>query len=164
MKKRYFLEAGAVLTGAALLSPLINPRAEIVASSNTEYEVTKSEEEWRKSLTPEQFHVLRKHGTERAFTSPLDKQYAQGTYVCAACELPLFKSDTKFNSGTGWPSFFQPIEGAIATTVDRSLFMTRTEVHCRRCGGHLGHVFSDGPAPTGQRYCMNGVALEFIPA
>ncbi|MCC5636488.1 peptide-methionine (R)-S-oxide reductase MsrB [Nostoc sp. CHAB 5844] len=164
MKKRYFLEASAVLTGAALLSQFINQRTEIVASSNTEFEVTKSEEEWRKTLTPEQFNVLRKHGTERAFTSPLDKQYAEGTYVCAACELPLFKSDTKFNSGTGWPSFFQPIEGAIATTVDRSFLMTRTEVHCRRCGGHLGHVFSDGPAPTGQRYCMNGVALKFIPA
>jgi peptide-methionine (R)-S-oxide reductase len=164
MKKRYFLEASAVLTGAALLSQFINPRAKIVTSSNTEFEVTKSEEEWRKTLTPEQFYVLRKHGTERAFTSPLDKEYAQGTYVCAACELALFKSDAKFNSGTGWPSFFQPIEGAIATTVDRSLFMVRTEVHCSRCGGHLGHVFNDGPAPTGQRYCMNGVALKFIPA
>ncbi|WP_235526704.1 peptide-methionine (R)-S-oxide reductase MsrB [Nostoc piscinale] len=142
----------------------MNPRTEIVASSNTEFEVTKSEDEWRSILTPEQFRVLRKHGTERAFTSPLDKEYAQGTYVCAACDLPLFKSDTKFNSGTGWPSFFQPIEGAIATTVDRSLFMTRIEVHCRRCGGHLGHVFPDGPAPTGQRYCMNGVSLKFIPA
>ncbi|MBU7584027.1 MAG: peptide-methionine (R)-S-oxide reductase MsrB [Nostoc sp. TH1S01] len=164
MKKRYFLEASAVLTGAALLSQFINPRSEIVASSNTEFEVTKSEEEWRSTLTPEQFRVLRKHGTERAFTSPLDKEYSQGTYVCAACDLPLFKSDTKFNSGTGWPSFYAPIEGAIATTVDRSLFMTRTEVHCHRCGGHLGHVFPDGPAPTGQRYCMNGVALKFIPA
>ncbi|MBD2486881.1 peptide-methionine (R)-S-oxide reductase MsrB [Aulosira sp. FACHB-615] len=164
MKKRYFLEASAVLTGAALLSQFINPRTEIVTSSNTEFEITKSEDEWRSILTPEQFRVLRKHGTERAFTSPLDKQYTEGTYVCAACDLPLFTSDTKFNSGTGWPSFFQPIEGAIATTVDRSLFMTRTEVHCRRCGGHLGHVFPDGPAPTGQRYCMNGVALKFIPA
>jgi len=164
MKKRYFLEASAVLTGAALLSQFINPRSEIVAGSNTEFEVTKSEEEWREILTKEQFQVLRKHGTERAFTSPLDKQYAAGTYICAGCELPLFKSDTKFNSGTGWPSFYAPIEGAIATTVDRSFFMTRTEVHCRRCGGHLGHVFADGPAPTGQRYCMNGVALKFIPA
>ncbi|MBD2303556.1 peptide-methionine (R)-S-oxide reductase MsrB [Nostoc sp. FACHB-87] len=164
MKKRYFLEASAVLTGAALLSQFINPRTEIVTSSNTEFEITKSEDEWRSILTPEQFRVLRKHGTERAFTSSLDKLYAEGTYVCAACDLPLFTSDTKFNSGTGWPSFFQPIEGAIATTVDRSLFMTRTEVHCRRCGGHLGHVFPDGPAPTGQRYCMNGVALKFIPA
>ncbi|MBD2446208.1 peptide-methionine (R)-S-oxide reductase MsrB [Nostoc sp. FACHB-152] len=164
MNKRYFLEASAVLVGTALFSYLIDQRSRIVASSNTEFEITKSEEEWRKTLTPEQFHVLRKHGTERAFTSPLDKQYTQGTYVCAGCELPLFTSDTKFNSGTGWPSFFAPIEGAIATTTDRSFFMTRVEVHCSRCGGHLGHVFNDGPAPTGQRYCMNGVALKFNPA
>lgn len=164
MNKRYFLEASAVLAGTALFSYLINQRSEIVASPNTEFEITKPEDEWRKTLTPEQFHVLRKHGTERAFTSPLDKQYAQGTYACAGCGLPLFTSDTKFNSGTGWPSFFAPIEGAIATTIDRSLFMTRVEVHCSRCGGHLGHVFNDGPAPTGQRYCMNGVALKFVPA
>ena len=133
-----------------------------MTTSNSGFEINKTEQEWRNILTPEQFHVLRKHGTERAHTSPLDKQYAKGTYLCSACELPLFSSDTKFNSGTGWPSFYAPIEGAIATSVDRSLFMTRIEVHCRRCGGHLGHVFEDGPAPTGQRYCMNGVALKFI--
>lgn len=127
------------------------------------FEVTKTEEEWRKILTPEQFQVLRNHGTERAGTSPLDKQYGKGTYLCAACDLPLFTSTTKFDSGTGWPSFYAPIEGAIETTTDRSFFMTRTEVHCRRCGGHLGHVFEDGPKPTGNRYCMNGVALKFIP-
>lgn len=127
-----------------------------------EFEITKTEEEWRNVLTPEQFNVLRKHGTERAHTSELDKQYTNGTYVCAACALPLFSAETKFNSGTGWPSFFAPIEGAVSTTVDKSLFMSRTEVHCRRCGGHLGHVFDDGPKPTGKRYCMNGVALEFI--
>jgi peptide-methionine (R)-S-oxide reductase len=113
-------------------------------------------------LTPEQFDVLRKHGTERAHTSPLDKQYGKGTYVCAACDLPLFSSETKFNSGTGWPSFFDPIEDAVGISVDKSFFMTRIEVHCRRCGGHLGHVFDDGPAPTGKRYCMNGVTLKFI--
>ena len=123
-----------------------------MATSNSEFEITKTEEEWRKSLTQEQFHVLRKHGTERAHTSPLDKQYAKGTYVCAGCNLPLFSSETKFNSRTGWPSFFDPIEGAIGTSVDRSFFTTRIEVHCRRCGGHLGHVFDDGPAPTGKRY------------
>ena len=127
------------------------------------FEVTKTEEEWRKILTPEQFQVLRNHGTERAGTSPLDKQYGKGTYLCAACDLPLFTSTTKFDSGTGWPSFYAPIEGAIETTTDRSFFMTRTEVHCQRCGGHLGHVFEDGPKPTGNRYCMNGVALKFIP-
>ena len=133
-----------------------------MATSNSEFEITKTEEEWRKSLTQEQFHVLRKHGTERAHTSPLDKQYAKGTYLCAACDLPLFSSETKFNSRTGWPSFFDPIEGAIGTSVDRSFFTTRVEVHCGRCGGHLGHVFDDGPAPTGKRYCMNGVALKFV--
>jgi len=132
-------------------------------SKNENFEITKTEQEWRETLTPEQFHVLRKHGTERAGTSPLDKTYADGTYVCAGCGLPLFTSDTKFNSGTGWPSFYESIAGATDTSVDRSLFMTRVEVHCHRCGGHLGHVFDDGPAPTGKRYCMNGVALKFVP-
>ena len=126
------------------------------------FEITKTDAEWRSMLTPEQFRVLRKHGTERAGTSPLDKQYAAGTYACAGCDLALFKSDTKFDSGTGWPSFWAPIDGAIRTTSDRSLFMTRTETHCRRCGGHLGHVFDDGPKPTGLRYCMNGAALKFV--
>jgi peptide-methionine (R)-S-oxide reductase len=135
----------------------------IMTTSENQYEIQKSEQEWKETLTPEQFKVLRKHGTERAGTSPLDKNYEEGTYVCAGCGQPLFTSETKFNSGTGWPSFYQPIEGAIDTTTDRSLFMTRTEVHCSRCGGHLGHVFSDGPKPTGQRYCMNGVSLEFSP-
>ena len=128
------------------------------------FEITKTEAEWREVLTPEQFQVLRKHGTERAGTSSLDKVYDQGTFVCAACELPLFNSTTKFDSGTGWPSFFDPIAGAIATTTDKSLFMTRVEVHCHRCGGHLGHVFNDGPAPTGKRYCMNGVSMKFVSA
>ncbi|WP_066426128.1 peptide-methionine (R)-S-oxide reductase MsrB [Anabaena sp. 4-3] len=164
MHKREFLQSGAALVSTALLSPYILQRSNIMATSNTNFEITKTDAEWRSILTPEQFKVLRQHGTERAFTSPLDKNYAEGTYVCAGCGQPLFTSDTKFNSGTGWPSFFAPIEGAIATTVDRSFFMTRTEVHCSRCGGHLGHVFEDGPAPTGQRYCMNGVALEFNPA
>ena len=135
----------------------------MTSAKDKQFEVTKTEQEWRETLTPEQFYVLRKHGTERAGTSPLDKNYANGTYICAGCGNPLFKSATKFNSGTGWPSFFDPIEGAIETTVDRSFFMTRVEVHCARCGGHLGHVFNDGPAPTGQRYCMNGVSLEFEP-
>lgn len=134
-----------------------------MTTSKQEFEVKKTEQEWREILTPEQFNVLRKHGTERAGTSPLDKLYDKGTFVCAGCELPLFTADTKFNSGTGWPSFFAPIDEAIETTVDRSFFTTRTEVHCRRCGGHLGHVFNDGPKPTGLRYCMNGVALKFVP-
>ncbi|MDH6060558.1 peptide-methionine (R)-S-oxide reductase MsrB [Chrysosporum bergii ANA360D] len=163
MNRRYFLEASAVIIGTTILTRN-NWGSDNMTSAKNQFAITKSEEEWRSILTPEQFQVLRKHGTERAFTSPLDKQYNEGTFVCAGCGQPLFKSETKFNSGTGWPSFYQPIEGAIATTVDRSFFMTRTEVHCSRCGGHLGHVFNDGPAPTGQRYCMNGVALNFEPA
>ncbi|MBW4661995.1 MAG: peptide-methionine (R)-S-oxide reductase MsrB [Drouetiella hepatica Uher 2000/2452] len=135
----------------------------MATSANHEFEIAKTEQEWKEILTPEQFQVLRKHGTERPGTSPLDKVYEPGTYVCAACGTPLFAAETKFNSRTGWPSFFAPLEGAIETTTDRSLFMTRVEVHCHKCGGHLGHVFEDGPAPTGQRYCMNGVSLEFIP-
>ncbi|HEY8245824.1 MAG TPA: peptide-methionine (R)-S-oxide reductase MsrB [Hyphomicrobium sp.] len=135
----------------------------MTTTNKSPFEITKTPEEWRKILTPEQFYVLREHGTERAGTSPLDKTYAAGTYDCAGCDLPLFSSDTKFNSGTGWPSFFKPLDNAVGNTVDKSLFMTRTEVHCRRCGGHLGHVFEDGPPPTGLRYCMNGVALKFVP-
>jgi peptide-methionine (R)-S-oxide reductase len=107
--------------------------------------------------------VLRRHGTERAGTSPLNHEKRKGTFACAGCDLPLFSSATKFESGTGWPSFWQPLENAIGTSVDKAFFMTRTEVHCRRCGGHLGHVFEDGPKPTGLRYCMNGVALKFTP-
>ena len=127
------------------------------------FAMTKTPEEWKKLLTPEQYHVLRDHGTERAGTSPLDKTYAAGTYACAGCEQAVFASETKFDSGTGWPSFYAPIDKATATSVDRGFFMTRTEVHCSRCGGHLGHVFDDGPKPTGQRYCMNGVAMKFVP-
>lgn len=125
------------------------------------FEVTKTEEEWRKLLTPEQYYVLRKHGTERAHTSPLDKTYTEGVYVCAGCGQELFSSQTKFNSGTGWPSFYAPVDGKVRTSSDRSFFMVRTEVHCSRCGGHLGHVFNDGPKPTGLRYCINGVSLDF---
>ncbi|HEX3554441.1 MAG TPA: peptide-methionine (R)-S-oxide reductase MsrB [Thermoanaerobaculia bacterium] len=127
--------------------------------------VVKTDEEWKKILTPEQFNVLRKEGTERAFTSPLNHNHEKGVYVCAACGLPLFSSDTKFDSGTGWPSFWAPIDPSHVTTKsDRSFFMDRTEVRCARCGGHLGHVFPDGPKPTGLRYCMNGVSLKFEPA
>lgn len=127
------------------------------------FEVTKSEEEWRKQLTPEQYRVLREHGTERPGTCALLYEKRRGMFTCVGCGLPLFQSGPKFESGTGWPSFFEPIEGAVATTTDRSAFMTRTEVHCRRCGGHLGHVFEDGPPPTGLRYCINGVVLDFKP-
>ena len=123
----------------------------------------KTDAEWQQTLTPEQFHVLREHGTERAGTSPLNFEKRSGIFTCAACGQPLFMSDTKFESGTGWPSFYKPIDGAIGTTTDSSNGMTRVEVHCAQCGGHLGHVFPDGPRPTGQRYCMNGVALQFEP-
>jgi peptide-methionine (R)-S-oxide reductase len=123
----------------------------------------KTEDQWKQQLTPEQFQVLREHGTERAGSSPLNYEKRSGTFRCAACNTPLFTSDAKFESGTGWPSFWKPIEGAVATTVDRSYGMTRVEVHCATCGGHLGHVFPDGPPPTGQRYCMNGIALQFDP-
>jgi peptide-methionine (R)-S-oxide reductase len=127
------------------------------------YPVTKSEAEWRASLSPEAFRVLRQHGTERAGTSPLNAEKRAGTFACAGCGQKLFDSDTKFESGTGWPSFFRPLEGGVGTSTDRSFFMTRTEVHCANCGGHLGHVFPDGPPPTGQRYCMNGAAMKFEP-
>ena len=123
-----------------------------MANQNDQYPVKKTEDEWREQLSPEAFRVLRKHGTERAFSSPLDKTYDPGSYYCAGCGQKLFDADTKFNSGTGWPSFYAPSdEDAIGTTLDRSFFMVRTEVHCSRCGGHLGHVFEDGPAPTGLR-------------
>ena len=126
--------------------------------------VEKSEAEWRQTLTPERFHVLREKGTERAFTSHLHNLKEKGVFRCAGCGLDLFTSDTKYDSGTGWPSFYAPVaQENVAFETDRSFFMTRTEVLCARCGGHLGHVFGDGPKPTGQRYCMNGLALEFVP-
>ena len=134
-----------------------------MASETKTFPVQKSEEEWRTVLTPEQFHVLRQHGTERPGTCALLYEKRTGTFSCAGCGQALFINEKKFESGTGWPSFFAPIEGAIETSVDDSLFMRRTEVHCSRCGGHLGHVFPDGPPPTGLRYCINGVALNFTP-
>lgn len=133
-----------------------------MAESNPES--VKSEDEWLHCLSPEQFKVLRQHGTERPGSSPLNFEKRTGLFTCAGCGRALFSSETKFESGTGWPSFWAPIDGAIATTIDRSHSMTRVEVHCANCGGHLGHVFPDGPAPTGQRYCMNGVSLVFQPA
>ena len=132
-----------------------------MAKSNVTYPVSKSDAEWKKELDPLQYHVLREHGTERAGSSPLDREKRKGEFRCAGCGEPLFESDKKFDSGTGWPSFWAPKDGAVGTSTDRKFFMTRTEVHCAKCGGHLGHVFPDGPAPTGQRYCMNGAALKF---
>jgi peptide-methionine (R)-S-oxide reductase len=163
MNKRTFLTAGIAWLGSTFSLNQWFRRSSAMAASQKQFEVTKTEQEWRQSLPPESFKVLREHGTERAGTSPLDKQYGKGTYDCAGCGQPLFISDTKFNSGTGWPSFNDPIENATESTVDRAFFMVRTEIHCSKCGGHLGHVFDDGPAPTGKRYCMNGAAMTFVP-
>ena len=130
----------------------------------TRFAVEKTDEEWRRLLTPEQYAVLRGHGTERPGTCALLHEHRVGTFACVGCDQPLFVADRKFESGTGWPSFFAPLDGAIETTTDRAYGMVRTEVHCSRCGGHLGHVFDDGPPPTGLRYCINGVALTFTPS
>ena len=125
------------------------------------FEVTKTEAEWHAILSDAQFAVLREASTERAFSSPLNTEHRTGTFFCAGCDLGLYASEAKFDSGTGWPSFWQPLPDAVRTKEDKGWFSTRTEVHCRRCGGHLGHVFDDGPPPTGKRYCMNGLALLF---
>jgi peptide-methionine (R)-S-oxide reductase len=128
-----------------------------------DFEVARTDQEWRRTLTPEQFQVLREHGTEPPGASPLNREKRDGTFACAGCGQPLFPSETKFESGTGWPSFWAPLERAVESTTDRSFGMTRSEIHCARCGGHLGHVFPDGPKPSGMRYCTNGAALKFQP-
>jgi peptide-methionine (R)-S-oxide reductase len=130
---------------------------------NQSFPIEKNDEEWRSNLSPDAYRVLRKHGTEPAGTSPLNHEKREGQFLCAGCGQPLIDTKPKYESGSGWPSFYRPKEGAVGTSGDNSLLMNRTEVHCARCGGHLGHVFSDGPAPTGQRYCMNGAALDFKP-
>ena len=158
--RRHLLLASAG-TATALAASLFARRA---TAAGEVFEVTYSDAQWRARLTPQQYAVLRQEGTERPFSHPLNNEHRSGTFACAGCALPLFSSKTKFDSGTGWPSFWKPLEHAVETSQDNSLFMQRTEVHCRRCGGHLGHVFPDGPKPTGLRYCMNGVALKFAPA
>ena len=161
MTKRTFLgSAGAVVVGG--IAALVTGRESEAAAEV--FEVNLTADQWRQRLTPDQYHVLRRQGTERSGTSPLNREHRRGTYLCAGCDLPVYRSQDKFESGTGWPSFIRPIRGNVRTRPDNTLFMTRTEVHCRRCGGHLGHVFDDGPPPTGQRWCMNGVALKFAPA
>ena len=157
LNRREFLLTGAA-TGAMLALQLPAFAAE------KKFEIEKTEAEWRAILTPEQYHILREEGTEAPFTSPLNEEHRKGVFSCAGCDLPLFNSQTKFDSGTGWPSFYQPIKNAVGTRNDGSFMMSRVEVHCRRCGGHLGHVFNDGPQPTGKRYCMDGLALKFTPS
>lgn len=161
MKKREFLK----LMGLSAL-PLIFPAIKLNANNNMKKneieKLTLSEDEWRQRLTPEQFYVLRNEGTERAFTSPLNDEKREGVFVCAGCQLPLFDSATKYDSGTGWPSFFDAKENHLGFKRDFKLFLPRKEYHCARCGGHQGHIFDDGPEPTGLRYCNNGIALQFI--
>ena len=157
------LSAGAFALAACTQTTSTANAAEAKNMTNTNTDwANLSEREWKEQLTDMEFKVLRKEATERPFSSDLYEIKTVGTYVCAGCALPLFKSETKYDSGTGWPSFFQPIDGAVGTKSDRKLFMARTEYHCSRCGGHQGHVFKDGPAPTGLRYCNNGVALDFV--
>jgi peptide-methionine (R)-S-oxide reductase len=160
--RRALLTAGVALGALAATSKIGEAETMTTTDQAIDYR-NLSDAEWRKRLNSAQYDVLRKHGTERAGTSPLNKEKRKGTFACAGCDLPLFATDTKFASGTGWPSFYQPLPNAIETKSDRSFFMTRTEVHCARCLGHLGHVFDDGPKPTGLRYCMNGVAMKFAP-
>ena len=167
--RRALLMAGVALGALAAMntSGKAETKSETKAEKMTTTEKTTdfralTDADWRKRLSPQQYDVLRKHGTERAGTSPLNREKGKGTFECAGCDLPLFSSNTKFESGTGWPSFFQPLPDAVETKSDRTFFMTRTEVHCKRCLGHLGHVFDDGPKPTGLRYCMNGVAMKFV--
>jgi peptide-methionine (R)-S-oxide reductase len=154
-----------ILLGAASVAALagVSLLRDDTVDAAGPFEIAKSDDEWRRLLTPAQYHVLRQHGTERPWSSPLNDEKRKGLFGCAACDLPLFSAETKFESGTGWPSFYAPLRDAVGTSQDRSLLMVRTEVHCRRCGGHLGHVFKDGPRPTGLRYCINGVALKFVP-
>jgi peptide-methionine (R)-S-oxide reductase len=161
MTRRALLLGGSSVALVAALWWAHSPDADAATAT---FEVTKTDDEWRHLLKPATYQVMRRHGTERPFSSPLDHEKRKGIFACAACDLPLYSSETKFDSGTGWPSFYRPLPNAVGESTDRSMILPRTEIHCRRCGGHLGHVFNDGPPPTGLRYCMNGVALTFKPA
>ena len=165
-RQLFILGGGTLLAAGALPALTRHPAGPALAAAQTAdppFEVTHTEAQWRALLTPAQYDILRESGTEQPYSSPLNDEHRAGVFACAGCALPLFSSAAKFDSHTGWPSFWQPLDGAVGTTVDRSYGMVRTAVHCRRCGGHLGHLFDDGPRPTGLRYCMNGLAMTFAP-
>ncbi len=162
ISRRSLLLSGAAVASVGLFAVSRRGSKPAVAAEET-FEIVHTDAEWKQTLTPDQYAVLRHEATERSFTSPLLHEKRVGTFNCAGCDLPLYASETKFDSGTGWPSFYEALPGAVGTRSDFSFFMWRTEVHCRRCGGHLGHIFNDGPPPTGKRHCINGVALTFEP-
>jgi peptide-methionine (R)-S-oxide reductase len=158
--RRGFLGATGIFGLGAALTWMARTTS---AAPREHFEISYDDAEWHKRLTPVQYNILRQEGTERPYTSALNDEHRHGIFSCAGCNLDLFASETKFDSGTGWPSFYEPLPSAVGTTLDRSFGVSRTEIHCRRCGGHLGHVFNDGPRPTGLRYCMNGAAMTFKP-
>jgi len=161
MLKRRHVMAACIGTAAYFVA--VRWHASSAVAADETFKVTRTDAEWRATLTPPQYAVLRREATERPYSSPLNDEHRAGTFCCAGCKLALFSSDTKFDSKTGWPSFWAPLDKAVGIKVDKSLWMARTEVHCAQCGGHLGHVFDDGPRPTGKRYCMNGIAMIFLP-